>query len=248
MQLESEVAKQTCFPHKLKYSSFFLDILLTISKPMKGKSLFFFLLAATAFVAVQPAIAQTEKVMKRTTVQGQQVSTPYITFDELRTASITGRNDNQSQAKSSKSKAVEGTFDRLYVISSLSEVYRHLGEPQSVEQGGQADILRYGGLRLVYIKAEAKAYLKEVEMTGSEWALAINGVRVSPGMDTTHLSSEIRSAVESYEKRGSHAPKSSRADAVAPIHVDGAETETRLLVRVNRASGSIESVLFHRLI
>lgn len=195
----------------------------------------------------QSVLGQTEKVMKRTSVQGKQVSTPYITFKELQTASITGRNPNQ-QAKSGTTKDVEGTFDDLYVISSLSEAYRRLGEPQSVDQGGQADILRYEGLRLVYIKADGRAHLGEVEMTGSEWALNINGMKARPGMDTTHLSPTIRRAMASYKAGESPAPKDSEADAVAPIHVDEAKTETRLLIRVDQASGTVESIFFHRLV
>lgn len=193
----------------------------------------------------QESFCQTEKTFQRTTMNGQTVQTSYITSEELRSATILRRGTAKSHAKSDAQTDTGGSFSDLYTVSSLSKVYKQIGRPQSIERGGQADILQYDGMRLVYVKTKEKSYLQEMEVVGSGWSLTVNEKEISPGADVGSLSPAVRQSIESYNEAKS---KNSHADATATIHVEGTDTETRLLIRVNRASGTVKGIVFHRLV
>jgi hypothetical protein len=211
---------------------------------MKVKFLILTALFAIASVPPQLTKAQTKKMTKRM-VEGKQVSTPYITSEELRSATILRRGTAKSHAESDAQTRAGGSFSDLYTITSLGEVYKQIGRPQSIERGRQADILQYDGMRLVYVKTKGKSYLQEMEVVGSRWSFTVNEKEISPGADVGSLSPAVRQSIESY---GEANPKNTHADAAATIRVEGTDTETRFLIRINQVSGTVESILFHRLV
>ena len=156
-------------------------------------------LTAAVLAMPQPATAQTDKLHKKTTAQGEIDRTPYVTYTEFEAAAVSGK------AFSNKSSGGEVTFGDLVSVASLDEVIRLLGEPDKLNRGAPfGDVrayLHYKGMLLDYIKydkddPDSKFELRDLEITSSDWSFTINGTRLRPGMSVHQLSPAVRQTLD----------------------------------------------------
>lgn len=94
------------------------------------------------------------------------------------------------------------TFGNLISVSSIDEVKRVFGEPDTYTHDSPfgRDVLAfltYEGLRLEYVRhnkgaPKSKYKLRELELASPDWSLAIGNTRLRPGMTADQLSSAVR--------------------------------------------------------
>jgi hypothetical protein len=107
---------------------------------------------------------------------------------------------------SGKSSGEKVTLGDLAFVSSIDEVTRVFGEPETFthESPFGRDVLAfltYEGVRLEYIKPnkdnpKSKYELRELELTSSDWSFTVNGTQLRPGMSVDQLSPAVRQTLD----------------------------------------------------
>lgn len=148
--------------------------------------------------------AQTEKLNTQTTSEGETIQTPYITYEEFQAASLDASDGGKALSKELAGGTV--TLSDLITISSLDEVTRLFGEPETLTHDspyGQNILafLSYEGLRLEYIKydkdnPDSKYKLRELRLSSQNWSLTMNGTQLRPGMPVNQLSPAVRQTLD----------------------------------------------------
>ena len=152
-------------------------------------------------IAVFPtwALCQTEK-----TVSGQHAPRLYINHAESQATSVGSAVSGKTT--SGKSSGEKVTLGDLAFVSSIDEVTRVFGEPETFthESPFGRDVLAfltYEGVRLEYIKPnkdnpKSKYELRELELTSSDWSFTVNGTQLRPGMSVDQLSPAVRQTLD----------------------------------------------------
>lgn len=152
------------------------------------------LIALAAVVLADPWVghAQTKKALQRTNMHGQVVQFPYVSYDEF-----------QSVTVSSPSGKV--SLQELLTVSSLDEVIRLLGEPQSIERNEDPDNrsfsarLHYEGNTIVVYDASSDGEtvsLRTLELWSPRWSLVVGDKVLRPGMKVGSLSPAVRQSIQ----------------------------------------------------
>jgi len=150
--------------------------------------------------SLESAAAQTIKLHKKTTAQGEIDRTPYVTYAAFKAATVGGK------TSSDKSSGKEVILGDLIAVSSLDEVTRVFGQPETFthESPFGQDVLAflsYEGFRLEYIKhnkddPKSKYELRELELTSPDWHFTVNGAQLRPGMSIDQLSPAVRQTLD----------------------------------------------------
>ncbi|MCS3631711.1 hypothetical protein GGP91_002306 [Salinibacter ruber] len=156
---------------------------------MNTKRFLLVLATFTAFtlMGTDAACAQVEKTLQRTDANGQIVQTPYVTYEEFRSVTLHCP-DGQVPLRV------------LLTVSSLDEVIRLLGDPQSVERNDDPDDasftawLHYGRDTIVEYHgfADGRLGLTSIELRSPKWGLEIGSKKLSPGIDIAGLDKKVR--------------------------------------------------------
>ncbi len=142
---------------------------------------------AFTFMGSDTACAQVEKTFQRTDSNGQIVQTPYVTYEEFQSVTL-HRPDGQVPLR------------ELLTVSSLDEVIRLLGDPQSVERNDDPDDASFTAW-LHYDRDTTVEYhgfadgtlgITSIELRSPRWGLEIGSKRLSPGGDIADLDKTVR--------------------------------------------------------
>lgn len=219
---------------------------------MKNCILLSMLLTAVILAMPQLATAQTTKLHKQTTSQGEIDRTPYVTYTEFQGSAVTGT------SLSSKSSEGKVTLSDLLSVSSLDEVTRLFGAPEDLSRGTDPwDTVRarldYKGMWMEYIKTSGSSSfrLRKMRLRSPAWSLTVNGVKLQPGVAADQLSPAVRQTMRESESSPNiaegylHIAKSGTAKNE---RVEFLGESTFIGIEVDKNTGTIRQVRFHRLL
>lgn len=196
-------------------------------------------------VSPNEAEAQTEKKLQYEDMHGQTVQTPYISYDVYQSITVNGRIP----------------FRKLLSVSSVDEIIRSLGKPETIDRqefSGRerfGAVLHYEGATVEYDRYEGGVSgITSIEIRSPDWSLTVGGTKLRPGMSVDRLSPAVR---ESLQKDTTF--DDPKIDSFGIVHITapdlGKSGEVKLLqdgrsqitVHVNEESNTIVMVRFGRL-
>lgn len=216
---------------------------------MRRLTLLVVILTIASFSGQGIVFGQTEKVLEREGMHGQTVRTPYVSYDEFRSATVS-------------STSGKAGFQEILTVPSLEKVTQLLGEPKSVKRNEDPNdesftvwLCYEGETTLKYHGFEDGTLgLSEFELQSPDWSLAVGGTRLSPGMSIRELSPAVRGSISEVSSSkgakvngigvvGIAEPEAAKHGAVTLLQGGRAD----IAVRVDQEAGTVKSIRFGRI-
>lgn len=221
---------------------------------MRGLTRFVSMLVFAGLAGTGVVQAQTKKVFQRKDVHGQAVQTPYITYEEFRSVLV-------------RTPGGQVPLRKLLSVSSLEEVSRLLGQPESIERNEDPDDksfsakLHYEGkttLEYVATSDGKTVSLSSIKLWSPGWSLKIGDTNLHPGMEVDSLSPAVRQSISAGSWFSEHGiDHFGSVDVMKPGAAAKAagRAEEKLLqrgkaefaVHIDRKAGTVEVVQFTRI-
>lgn len=206
-----------------------------------------------------PGYAQEIRVTSDEGTHGQTEDVPYIQASDLQHVTV---HRESAIGESEPAESVLGqppAFAELISASSLEEVYRLLGSPNATDQtdfprGRSVHTLRYDGATIEYeIYQDGPRGVTSLEMSSSDWKLAIGEEKIYPGMALSELSAALRTTRRSGDTAPFDNPDIDTyiAIPIAEESEDGSPAiedmgRTQFVLYINDDTETVEMIRFQR--
>jgi len=149
-------------------------------------------------LVVAPGYAQEIRVTSDEGTHGQPKNVPYIQASDLQHVTVHRESASGESEPAESALGQYPAFVEIVSASSLEEVHRLLGSPNTTDQADfprdrSVHTLRYDGATIEYeIYQGGPRGVTSLEMRSSDWGLVIGEEKIYPGMDLSELSAAIR--------------------------------------------------------